>query len=91
MKRYLGKGQQPIQITRAGVTTQGYWVTRHGPVEVRDQIAVQSRHALTYAHVETGDTITEAEGQRWSVISVQFTKGGETDPGLFDLKLGAIL
>ena len=83
MKGYLGKDAAPILIAHDGELIPGTWLTRRAPDDVRQgggaTIKARECFALTYALVRTGDTITEATGERWSVINAEFTRAGAGD------------
>ena len=90
MKAFLGRGQKPISIAHAGgAVSQGKWLTRTASAQ-EGNTSLQETFALTTSPVESGDVVTDHSGQRWAVISVAFSRSGDSDLGIRDLKLGAI-
>ena len=91
MSGYLGKGSVKVQwlSTRTGVTTPAVWLRKEGPEDLqKDGVAVRVQvvTAVTYAPIESGDTILEGS-ERWAVIAAGFVEHGALDSGLTTVTL----
>ncbi len=70
--------------------TPATWLTRMEPHTVVAGIAVQTRFALTYYPVRSGDCIVDSKGRRWLALEVAASKSGGSEPAIFDVRMGGL-